>query len=83
MSWGEACYSHYNTAADKPAVVKRYEANTSVLLLDGYRVDEIVLVGDPMEVHDWKSAVPILDSWIKLTGVEDNAHTPYIAGDDL
>lgn len=83
MTWGEACYSQYNTAAAKHAVTMRYEANTFVLLLDGYRVDEIALVGDPMEVHDWKSAVPVLDSWTKLTGVEGNAQTRYIAGGDL
>lgn len=83
MSWGEVCSHLYNAAADKPAVANRHETDASVLQLDGYRVDGIASIGDPMEVHDWKSAVPILGSWIKLTGVDNNVSTPYIAGGDL
>ncbi|TID21403.1 HET-domain-containing protein [Venturia nashicola] len=83
MSWGEACFQVYNAAAGKPAVAKRHEIDASVLQLRCYRVDAVALIGDPMEVHDWNSAVPILDSWIKFTGVDNNAHTPYIAGSNL
>ncbi|KIW03347.1 uncharacterized protein PV09_05556 [Verruconis gallopava] len=81
LGWGERFYGFYNACLGRPVVAKRHSA--SVMLFNGFTVDEVHAVGDSMEVHDWKSAVPIYDSWYRLTEVDTHPAKPYIAGGDV
>lgn len=80
-TWADLMWFMYSASAKLAATVKRH--GDSILLVDGYYVDRIVTVGDAMEVHDWKSAVPIFDSWTAMTDVDRESTKPYIAGGDL
>lgn len=79
--WGEVLWNMYSASNGAVATIKRY--GDSVLLIDGNYVDRVIVVGDPMEVHDWKSSVPVYDSWVKMTGVDKHPEQSYVAGGDI
>ena len=79
--WADIMWGMYNASSKVPATIKRH--GDSILLVDGYYIDRVVATGDPMEVHDWKSSVPIWDSWTALTGVDKDPHKPYVTGGDI
>lgn len=79
--WLDHMWWQYNASSKLPATIKRQ--GESILHIDGYYIDRIVAVGDVMEVNDWKSAVPIFDSWTAMTGVDKDPTKPYVTGGDI
>ena len=79
--WADIMWNMYNASSKVPATFKLHR--DSILLVDGYYIDRIVATGDPMEVHDWKSSIPIWDSWTAMTGVDKDPHKPYVTGGNI
>jgi hypothetical protein len=77
----EAMYSLYNASLNETASPKLH--TDSILLLDGYFVDRISVIGDVMEVHDWHNLARILPAWEKLASLDVNPRQLYVAGNDL
>jgi len=71
----------YNASpAQRPAVDIH---DKSILMVEGYYVDDIITIGDQMATHDWSGAVPVFGNWTKTFVFDDGGKEPYVAGGDL